>query len=132
MDLEDDFEVLILTSELSQVWDIHLHEFNEFLSDKADLTLQAENNSIDQLWVFEDVDALLLGISGLVAITLVIKLTALEVALVENQIQKINNINLHRIVLPLNDMVERINQWLDDSVSYFGRDGWILYVLLEK
>jgi len=74
----------------------------------------------------------LLGISGLVAITLVIKLTALEVALVENQIQKINNINLHRIVLPLNDMVERINQWLDDSVSYFGRDGWILYVLLEK
>ena len=132
MDLEDDFEVLILTSELSQVRDVHLHEFNELLSDKADLTLQAKYNSIDQLWVFEDVDALLLGISGLVAITLVIKLTALEVALVENQIQKINNINLHRIVLPFNDMVERINQWLDDSVSYFGWDGWILYVLLEK
>ena len=72
MDLEDDFEVLIFTSELSQVRDVHLNEFNELLSDKADLTLQAENNSIDQFWVFEDIDALLLGISGLVAITLVI------------------------------------------------------------
>lgn len=131
MYLKDDFKVLILTSKLSQIWNIHLYELNEFLTDETYLTLQSQNNGINKLWVFEDVDTFLLGITGLVAITLVIKHTALEVALVEDQIKKINDIDLHSKILPFYNMVERVDQWLYDSMGDFSRDRWILYILLE-
>jgi hypothetical protein len=44
---------------------------------------------------------------------------ALEVALIQNKVDEVNNIDLHGVVFLQNNMVECLDQRPNDNVSYF-------------
>ena len=57
----------------------------------------------------------------------------LEVALVEDQVQQVDNIDLHCMILLLNHVVESLNQRLYDNMRDFVRDAAVfLYLLKDK
>ena len=57
----------------------------------------------------------------------------LEVALVEDQVQQVYNIDLHCMILLLNHVVESLNQRLYDNMRDFVRDAAVfLYLLKDK
>ena len=46
VNLEDLFEILVLSRELSKIGNVY-NKFDKFLSNKADITLKSQNDSID-------------------------------------------------------------------------------------
>ena len=54
----------------------------------------------------------------------------LEVALVEDQVQQVDNIDLHCMILLLNHVVESLNQRLYDNMRDFVRDAAVFLYLL--
>ena len=47
VNLEDLLEILVLSRELSKIGDVHFYELDEFLPNKADITLKSQNDCID-------------------------------------------------------------------------------------
>ena len=57
---------------------------------------------------------------------------ALEVALIKNQVKKIDDIYHHCIILVLNHSVESVNQWFDNHMCNLERDLRIIVHLLQN
>jgi hypothetical protein len=57
---------------------------------------------------------------------------SLKVALIENEIQEIDNIDLHCMILLFNDMIECLDQRLDNDVRNLVGDAAVLLDLLQN
>jgi hypothetical protein len=55
----------------------------------------------------------------------------LEVALVEDQVQQVDDVDLHCVVLLLDHVIESLDQRLNYNVRYFIGDAAVLLYLLE-
>ena len=56
---------------------------------------------------------------------------SLEVALVEDQVQQVDDVDLHCVVLFLDHVIECLDQRLHDNVRDFVGDAAVLLYLLE-
>lgn len=98
-------EALILFCESPKVWHIHLNKLDKLLSNETDVTLESKYYSSNELRVLEYGNALVSALFLVVLVALsILVVVALEVALVQDQIKQIYNVDLHCIVLFLDYM----------------------------
>ena len=116
-------------SELLEVRHVHLDELDVLHSDEADVALQAFNDTAYELPVPEDVHA---HESTVLVNSLVLTLLALQVAVVQDQVQQVDDVDLHRMVIRLDAPVKRLDERLHDQVSHFIGDSRLLVDLLQQ
>ena len=118
-------ERLIVFGKLSEIWNEHFHEFDEFLSDKTNITLKTQDERLDENGIGKDDDA----VSPLVfSRHFFVSEIVLEIAVVQDKVEEVDDVDLHGVVLFLCHLVECLDQWLDDDM---GNLVGVLAVLLD-
>ena len=84
---------------LPEIGNVHLDELYVFHPDKTDIAHESLNYRCDELVVSENIHT---HGGALRAQTLLVTLLALQVAVVQDQIKQVDNVNLHCMITNLN------------------------------
>ena len=122
-------EVLVVFGKLLQVRNVHLDELDVPDSDETDVTLETFDDRVDEQLVFEDPHAHLCAVNRS---PILLDNLALDVALVQNEIQQVDDVDLHRMVLSLDGPIQRLDEWLYYDMSHLVGNRGLLTDLFEQ
>ena len=129
-----------------QVRHVHLHELYILQSHKADVTLKTTLDRLEKLHVLRRsrkravrVPSCRLEVSHAERSAvdheralLLVRRVALDAAVVQDQLEQIDDVDLHRMVLALDKTRERVHERLHDQVRYLVRDAVELIQSLQE
>ena len=121
-------ESLVVLRELAKIWYKHFHELNKFLPDKTHIALEPQDEWLNENRIGKDGNTLF----SLVFRHLLVSVIVLEVAVIQDKVEEVDDVDLHGVVLFLCDLVECLDQWLDYNVSNSVRNLTILFNLLQN